>query len=329
MTVLRSIMTEHWAALSATPRGSAWLTSELPVRVADRAVLCALGPDNNRHLLIPVPSGDYVRADTRSEAVHLLPLVLQSTTQSTEYANLVLLRTDLVDIFTGLCADMMAALEARTTSPLVVVSQVLDGWRELFRSGTQLGIEQLAGLFGELTFLDLLLDLDVRLVSAWRGPLRSPHDFVVGDRAVEVKATTSSEGRSVRIHGATQLEPPMGGELVLRWMRLDTSDPAGTSVPEVAAAAARRLERPQELWHLLARSGYLMADSTKYEAIRFSVVEEACFRVTELFPRIVPSSFAGGVPTGVSDLRYTVDLSQGPPPMQKDEVTDFLRSMRM
>jgi hypothetical protein len=327
MSDLRAVVRDHWTALDKAPRSTAWMTSALPVEAAGAPVMCALGPDGKRHLLVPVPPRAVVQADIRAAAVHLLPLSLQEGAVSRPYANLVLLRDDLAEIFTGLCADVVAVLAVWTAEPIVVVEQVLDGWHELFRRGSQLGIEQLAGLFGELLFLNALLDRDPRLVTAWQGPLRSPHDFVANGRAVEVKATASSEGRTVRIHGLDQLVEPPGGGLMLRWMRLETSVDSGTSLPEIVESTTKRIGRPREFWQLLARAGYLIADGERYGGIRFTLVEEAGYRVTEDFPRVVPSSFIGGVPAGISHLGYSLDLDLGPAPMQADEITDFLNTM--
>jgi putative PD-(D/E)XK family protein DUF4420 len=327
MSDLRAVVADHWAALAAAPRSSAWLTSALPVKSAESRVLCAIGPDGNKHLLVPLSPDDAVVVDTRAAAVHLLPLLLQGGAGTGSYANLVLLREDLLDIFTGLCADVIGALAIGPANPLTAVEQVLGGWHELFRSGSHLGVEQLAGLFGELLFLNELLDRNLSLVSAWQGPLRAPHDFVSGDWATEVKATASSEGRAVRIHGLDQLTVPPDGGLMLRWTRLDTSDATGTSVPDLVESTTARIGRPRELWQLLARCGYFVADRERYGGIRFTVVEEASYRVTEEFPRIVPSSFANRVPAGVSDLRYTLDLDLAPAPMQKGEIADFMNAM--
>jgi hypothetical protein len=327
MSDLRTVVADHWAALESAPRSTNWLTSALPVEAGDAPVLCAVAPDGKRHLLVPVPADEAVRADVRAAAVHLVPLALEADARRRDYADLVLLREDLVDIFTGLCADVIAALAAELAPPLVLVSQVLDGWHELFRSGSQLGIEQLAGLFGELLFLNELLDLGPGLIHAWQGPLRAAHDFVVENRAVEVKATAAAEGRSVRIHGLDQLTIPPGGDLMVRWLRLDTADGAGASLPDLVESTTKRLDLPRELWQLLARAGYLIADGEKYTGIRFTVVEEASYRVGDSFPRIVPASFTEGVPAGISAVRYTLDLDLAPAPMQKAEIAEFMKAM--
>ncbi|MEU8230046.1 PD-(D/E)XK motif protein [Actinoplanes sp. NPDC048967] len=326
MSDLRAVINDHWRALGAVQRGTAWLTSALPVESAGLPMLCAIGPDGNRHLLVPLPPGDRPRPDLRSAAVHLLPLTLEPEARPVHYADLVLLRADLAEIFTGLCADVLAALAAEPDDVLVAIGQVLGGWRELLRSGSKLGIEQLAGLFGELTVLNRLLDLRPDLLKSWQGPLRAPQDFVLNASAIEVKATASSEGRIVRIHGIDQLAAPAGG-LMLWWLRLDTGDTGGIAVPELIRSTARRLDRPQDLWQLLARSGYFMADADRYKGLHFTVVEEAHYRVAEDFPRIVAASLASDLPPGVSDVRYAVDLNFAPAPMQEDEVADFLDSM--
>ncbi len=306
MSDLRTVVQDHWAALAAARREPGWLTSAVPVETAGRSVLCALAPDGKRHLLVPQAPGSRVRPDMRAAAVHLLPLILEADGEPVHYADLGLLREDLADIFTGLCADVIAALATTPPDAMVVVSQVLDGWHALLRSGSQLGIEQLAGIFGELTVLNSLLDLHADLLMSWRGPLRSPQDFVRGPWAIEVKTTVSTEGRAVRIHGIDQLATSPSGGLMLWWMRLDTSSTGGTSVPEIVESTSRRVARPQELWQLLARSDYYTADAQRYGGARFEIVEEARYRVTDTFPRIVCASFPESLPPGVSDVRLTV-----------------------
>lgn len=326
MSDLRAVVSDHWTALDSSQRGPAWLTSALPVESAGLPMLCAIGPDGNRHLLVPLPPGDRPRPDIRSAAVHLLPLTLESNSRPVHYTDLVLLRTDLAEIFTGLCADVLAALATGPTDVLLVITQVLNGWRELLRSGSQLGIEQLAGIFGELTVLNSLLDLRADLLASWKGPLHAPQDFIVGSHAIEVKATVSSEGRTVRIHGIDQLAAPSGG-LMLWWLRLSTAGVDGIALPELIESTAARVGRPQDLWQLLARSGYFMADADRYGGIRFTVLDEAHYLVGEDFPRIVSTSLTADLPAGVSDVRYAIDLNLAPAPMQREEFADFLRAM--
>ncbi len=326
MSDLRTVIQDHWRALDERGRSIDWLTSALPVEL-ESPLLCALGPDGNRHLLVPLQPSDKLEPDVRAAAVHLVRTPLQSGSQRIEYADLVLLRPDLIEIFNGLCADVMGSLAASPSDAPATVSGILDGWHELLRSGSQLSVEQLAGLFGELTVLNTLLDLRPDCLFSWKGPRREPQDFIIGTRAVEVKATSAPDGQAVRIHGIDQLVTPVGGGLMLWWMRLDTSSMSGVSVPDRVETTAQRLPRPHELWQLLARAGYYLADRERYDNIRFSIAEQQRYLVDDDFPRIVPSSFAGGFPMGVSDVRYTVDLQSGPVAMHQDDVAQFLTEM--
>ncbi|MEV0135413.1 PD-(D/E)XK motif protein [Dactylosporangium sp. NPDC050688] len=325
---LRRIVADHWDALQAGS-GTGWLTSDLPVRAADTPLRCAIDPEGARHLLVPLSASDEIRPDTRAAAVHLLTRTLQGRSAPARYADLVLLRPDLQEVFTGLCADVLAAVALEPADPPGAVQRVLNGWHELLRSGSPLGLDQLTGLFGELTVLNAVLDRNIEALGAWTGPTSSSHDFLRNARAIEVKSTTSGTGRAIRIHGVDQLDPPPGGELIVWWMRFDVSAGAGVSVPEIVEATALRLGEPSAYYRLLARAGYYLADAERYGGIRFTLMEQACYRVVGDFPRIVPDSFVGGLPNGVRDLRYTVDLDAAPSPMPvpTGDVSAFLTAM--
>jgi Putative PD-(D/E)XK family member, (DUF4420) len=324
---LRKIVAEHWDALTAAA-GPEWLTSDLPVEVAGLPVKCAVDAEGSWHLLVPVTDRDDVQPDTRAAAVHLVPRTLQDRAEPIRYADLALLRPDLREIFTGLCTDVVGALALGPADALSAVREVLNGWHELLRSGPALGPEQLAGLFGELTILNLLLDRSPDAVTMWTGPLLT-HDFSRGGLAVEVKSTISRDGRVVRINGIDQLSPPPGGELVLWWLRFDTSSSSGTSVPEIVASTAVRVGDAATLFRLLARVGYHLADAGRYGGVRFTQVEQAAYSVTGDFPRIVPASIPGGIPPGIRDLVYTVDLeaTPAPVPLSTVESSEFLQMM--
>lgn len=326
MNDLRSVIQDHWDALDAAPASSGWLTSALPVEVNGRSMLCARGPEGKRHLLTPVANSDRVEVDTKAAAVHFVPVALEKGRGSVHFADLRLIRSDLEDVFTGLCAEVVAAVAASPGTSLLAVSQVLDTWRELFRSGSRLSLEAMAGLFAELCVLEQLLARDGNMLASWKGPFRAPQDFKSGPWAIEVKATASTEGSSVHIHGMDQLTVTPGGGLMLWWMRLDTSSNDGRSIPEQIDVLRRRSARPQDLLRLLARVGYYAADADAYRGLRFAISAQSRLFVSDGFPRIVPDSFPEPL-RGISDVRYVLDLAECPPPMDQQEVEVFLDRM--
>jgi len=101
----------------------------------------------------------------------------------------------------------------------------------LFATGTSaLGPSRLAGLFGELVVLERLLERRGDAANLWTGPSGHRHDFTGVTRSVEVKTSTATEGRRVRIHGLDQLEAPSGAGLDLVWVRVE-QNASGRSVP--------------------------------------------------------------------------------------------------
>jgi hypothetical protein len=320
------VIQDHWDALDAAPASSEWLTSALPVEVDGRSMLCARGPEGKRHLLTPMASADRVEVDLDAAAVHLVPVVLERGHKRVHFADLRLVRSDLEDVFTGLCAEVVAAVAASPEAAFLAVSQVLDTWRELFRSGSRLSLEAMAGLFAELSVLEQLLIRDGNSLGSWKGPFRAPQDFTSGSWAIEVKATTSAEGSSVRIHGMDQLVVKPDGGLMLWWMRLDVVNPDGRTIPEQVEVLKKYAARPQELLRLLARAGYYSADAETYGGVRFTISEQQHHRVLDDFPRIVPESFPEPL-HGISDVRYTLDLSECPALLDRGEVKSFLDRM--
>ncbi len=106
-----------------------------------------------------------------------------------EFVDLGCLRSDLNDVFTSLCADIVTAVEESPQAPIKALYHVIDRWKALFRTGGPLlGPEQVAGLFGELLVLKRLLHTDPSAHRLWRGPSRHRHDFGTGGHAVEVKS---------------------------------------------------------------------------------------------------------------------------------------------
>ncbi|MFF7127832.1 PD-(D/E)XK motif protein [Streptomyces sp. NPDC008240] len=330
----REMVEEHWAALEAAPTsGERRLrVSQLPVLTEQGALVAAVDHDGFRHVLIPVHSHLKIRSglDGPVLQLHKRPLEDEETYQT--YADLACLRTDLNDLFTELCADVLAATEGLSNNPVRALYRVLDRWKALFQpQGAVLGPEQLAGLFGELLVLDRLLDLDPSAHRLWRGPEGHHHDFTSGDLAVEVKTSTKGEGRRPRVHGLDQLDAPEGGTLSLAWFRLHRTIGGGSGVGflELLERTLRSCDDESALLALLAHAGYRSVDAERYRDVRFVVTEERWYEVTAGFPSLTSRTLvSAGLPISVLDVEYTIDLSGGTPvPMAPDTVSRTIDRM--
>lgn len=333
---LRALVERYWTALEAEPT-----TTPDRLRVAELPVVTAHGPlavgvdhDGHRHLLVPIHSHSKVRSGLDGPVLVLRRRALEDEHTYRVHADLSCLRGDLGDLFTGLCADVLAHVPERSERPVKALYKVIDRWKALFRTqGLPLRGERLTGLFAELTVLNRLLATDPRAHRLWRGPEGYRHDFASGSRAVEVKASTATEGRRVRVHGLDQLEAPDGdgGELLLVWIRLHrlTTGATGTRFVDLVNETFRLADDEHRVLELLALAGYLVGDAPLYEDVRFAVAEERWYRVGPGFPGLTGRALAdAGVPVSVLDVEYTIDLSGDlPAPVPQEEVDRMTESL--
>lgn len=308
---LRTVLDDHWARLDedAVTSPDRIRTSELPVSASMGPLLAAVDPEGHRHILVPLRAGQHVRRGRSGSTLVLRERPLMSDDIYERYADLSCMRRDLDDIFTGLCADVLTTVAEQPDRPIRAVHTVLERWHSLFEHAPVLGPEQLEGLFGELLILNKLLDLDAAATEFWTGPAGHRHDFAIGLHAIEVKTTTLTEGRRIRVHGVDQLQTPFDGTLDLVWLRLERVGSVGLSVVDLVETARQATDDQTELARRLAQAGYRSADADTYQDTRFSTSEEIWFEVNDLFPRLDPDH----VPAEIRDVHYTVELATARP----------------
>ncbi|MFF2551979.1 PD-(D/E)XK motif protein [Nocardia sp. NPDC058058] len=329
---LRGIIEEHWKLLEAAPASTEQTlrVSDLPVDTPSGPVAAAVDSLGNRHVLIPVESHQKVRRNMDGPVLRLIKRPLESKTSYQLYADLACLQRDFNGVFTTLCADVLIAVEGSSGSPLKGMNSVLDHWKALFKtSGSLLGPHQMAGLFAELLILQRMLELSSSAHLLWKGPTRYRHDFSGATTALEVKASLSTEGRRIRVHGLDQLDAPRDGSLGLVWFRLEPTDVGGLALQDLVDRIMVFSDDESGLSSLLVEAGYRAADVDQYREVRFNISEERWYRVDSAFPKLTFGMLsAAGVPMNVQDVEYIVDLSSEPPlPLTDDEAVRYLRSM--
>lgn len=328
----RDLIDHHWRELESRPvsRARRLRVAELPLGDEHDGLAAAVDYEGHRHILVPIASQQSVRRGVDGPVLLLRKRPLEGDDSYQVYADLGCLRTDLNDLFTMLCADVVRTAGAIPGTPLKALYRVLDRWRALFQTtGAALGPEQLAGLFGELTVLIRLLEMDSTAHRLWRGPHGHRHDFSAATLAVEVKSSVGGEGRRVRINGLGQLDPPMDGSLQLVWFNLQRTSDQGEGLLDLVERALRLCDDETALFSLLASAGFRPSDSHLYQGSRFLIVEERWYRVDASFPKLTSNDLASaGIPITITDVAYTIDLSSEPPsPMEPTRVNEHLSSM--
>lgn len=332
--ILRSLVEASWTELEAEqPTGEHRLrVSHLPIVVEHGSHLAvAVDHEGYRHVLVPIASHRKVRPGLDGPVLSLRRRPLEDEDSYQTYADLACLRSDLNDLFTELCVDVLGAAGEMPDNPAKALNHVLDRWKELFRtSGVPLTGERLTGLFGELTVLSRLLESDPSAHRLWRGPGGYRHDFASAFTAVEVKSGTADEGRRPRIHGLDQLEPPENGQLSLVWLRMSRApETLGVRFVDLIDRVLRLCDDENALLELLASAGYHLADAERYRSVAFDVTEERWYRVTQDFPGLTTGRLvAAGIPMSAMDVEYTIDLSgEAITPLGRSEVSALIDGM--
>jgi hypothetical protein len=189
-------------------------------------------------------------------------------------------------------------------------AQALQNWRELLARppGAPLSDETLAGLFGELEVLEMLLQHGGTL-DHWTGWNRDHCDFRLPGLVIEVKSTTSANYRRVKIHGLNQLADPMdGSDLILVLRRLESSA-AGRSVPDLVEALVALGVSRAKLLDRLHEARYSEAHRAAYQDTRFVSLEVALRRVDSGHPRLVPSMLEAVDLSAIDKIDYELNLN--------------------
>ena len=298
-----------WVVLAAAgdPAAGGITTHEL-TRIGRGALQLGLDVAGVPCLLIPAPSPG---PEEDGGIVSVRNRELVTSLGSRPFVVVACREPSLRDVFDHFLVGVVGALEeVGTPHPGAVAIRVLARWQSLFRTGGEaMGPGALAALLAELLVLERVVTREaIGSTTVWVGPDEARHDFRRGSHAVEVKSTLSHTGRTVTVHGVDQLEAPAGGTLHLAWMRLEVVPDGLLSVYTVCDRIIAAGVSAVEFHDRLDRAGSPPALREVHERVRFELREQSWFEVGPDFPRIVPASFAGGVPVGVDDLVYRADL---------------------
>jgi hypothetical protein len=314
MTSLRpEIATEGWRKLHAgeVSPDFAIATVRLALDSGYGEVRLALGEARAPQLLIPTAVGRRVPEALSAVGVRVrnVQYVVHGRVQTFIEVESAIRTLD--DAFEQLVEAILHRL-AGGAAPEAAVAGAITDLRELLRRERARDPEFVVGLFGELTVVRDLLDVDQEAVVAWTGPIPHRHDFSGRTLALEVKTTTGRSTGYATISSVDQLAAPAhGGDLYLLLIRVERAGAGGRTVHELLEDISRRCTTPPVLDEALARlrlEDWRSDESLK--ADRLSVVARTLYRVASGFPRIVPGSFTDGrVPLGVRDVRYTIDLA--------------------
>lgn len=317
-----------WSSLSGDDDVPGWQVISLPSAGPIEVQAGRRSPEDVEAILFYFPTARLARSEKLPEGKGFLVEKADSTNR--EGLRLALTRhaAGSTELFAAMACDVVGAVDdaAAAGAPESKLLRVLIGrvvaWQQFMaRGASPLSPEAELGLAGEIYFMSVLIDSGVlpdAVLKGWVGPDDAPQDFLLGDGAIEVKATMSSSGFPVKIGSLEQLDDSVISPIFLAAVKFAREE-AGLTLPESIAEVERRLENESGAADLLrARlmvAGYSEAHASQYTR-RFQPKEKRILFVSEGFPRLTP----GSVPVGVTRALYEINL---------DHAEDFLSDINV
>jgi Putative PD-(D/E)XK family member, (DUF4420) len=186
----------------------------------------------------------------------------------------------------------------------------LQCWQEFMsKKRGLLTIESQTGLFGELCFLDSLIDtqLQASSVSSWVGPNRGVQDFKIGSGAIEIKSTLSEDGFIAKIGSLAQLDDSILSPIYLIGQKLKISSD-GILLKDLVQRIREKIKgdviAETMFEELLIYAGYLDMEAGYYDR-KLKLIKSLVFLINSTFPRITSSV----IHQNIRSVMYEIDIS--------------------
>jgi len=229
---------------------------------------------------------------------------------------IILSDNDLLDVFVLFLEDLIKGLESITDEndvPLVI-NQKVNYWGKLFAiiKGKLLSKERQRGLYGELTFLKILLKRSsdhIKCIVSWTGPEGANQDFSNELSAVEVKSSKATKP-SVNIASELQLDWTKLDSLFLYVIHIDELSNGVDTLEKLIKEIKSTISNQGELLRLFEEKldcvGIPMGDEKLYNNIGFIIRSQRAYKVSLGFPVLTKDIIANDA---IHNVKYQIDLT--------------------
>lgn len=179
-----------------------------------------------------------------------------------------------------------------------------------FEKDKRLSKQEEQGLFGELTFLEKVMDKkSYEYINYWTGPQKNKHDFInCNNVGVEIKTTTAQSQKNILISNENQLKYEERSKLFLVLYTVDIN-PNGESLIDVYNRILDKLPNNKAKRLLTGKLLEFGIDPTSYDArYHFVVIMENNYQINESFPRILKTQ----IDPSIFDVKYRVNVDHVP-----------------
>lgn len=305
-----------WDSLAGESKMDGWRSIPIPCASACRMMAARRFPGNRESLLVNFPTMKIPISEKLPDGRGFVIERVDPYSDGKTWLALSRKESGSIELFVSMVADLVGTLGSDITLSegllLTIFLGRVKAWQEFMRKGTQ-GLEPEAeiGLIGELSFLTIMIELDIPAASAleaWVGPINGIQDFEIGTGAVEVKATVSRIGFPIKIGSLEQLDDSIRQPLFLAGARLSQIE-SGMNLPEFVSHSYRIIKGDMEAERIfsdkLLAAGYFNLHDDRY-ARRFIVTEIRIMEVEDGFPRLTSAN----VPAEIRRAQYEIDFDR-------------------
>jgi hypothetical protein len=305
---------DRWTRLRGSGEGDGAI--EVPsissgVETGFGPVRFAIGPEGQPRLMVPCGPDAAHRGDVSNGKLSVALSRYEVAGRKTLFLDVMCVERALDPVFAEL-ADEIVHRVADGEAPSDAVESTISDFRDLLKDAerTEIPVEKILGLVGELVVLRSLVRTSPQAIEAWTGPFEQRHDFRRREHAIEVKTSARADETSVSISSCEQLSEPAGGSLMLVHLIVERAESGELSVSGLSSEiVANGVPRPS-LKKALAAIGCSDPESPEWNCVRYELEKIIGYRVASGFPRITTGQFPGGVlPHGIESIAYSVDLS--------------------
>ncbi len=305
-----------WKALSSQPDSVEWAMIPIMQPGIFTAHAARRYPGDLEALVIDFPGSSISDSRKLPEGGGFEVVRPQTTETAGRASAIALVRhpAGALEMFKVMSTDILTLLDRSRGLPAgALVARFLErvvAW-QLFMQPPRNGpltVDAQTGLFGELRFLDQLLERNMPgrfAVDAWDGPMQGAQDYRINGSGVEIKSSTATEGFVAKIQSLEQLDDSETSPLFLIALRFEAS-PGGCTLPELVGLLRGRLEadgsRTMFDRKLLA-VGYHDDHAESYDRA-LTITETRIHKVGPGFPRL----FRGNVAHAIRRASYEIDI---------------------
>lgn len=245
----------------------------------------------------------------RGVGIHVIP-----ETSGKTFLTILLLDNELYDIFTLFADDLFDKLSSITNTEDIsaVIYNRINFWQQLFAktTGELLSSERQQGLFGELYFLEWLLDQQknpLSVVESWQGPTGAAQDFQWNNKAVEIK-TSKALNPQIPVSNEQQLDYTLLDKLLLGVFIVFESRGSQQSLMTIIQRIRKKLQLTPDAGDLfdlkINQSGVMPSMEQEYNKISFTVRDMRFFEVQDNFPVLTRKTI---VDEAIHHVNYQID----------------------